>query len=146
MDVFYRILADIVVVVHAGFVAFVIFGQLIILIGWLLRWPWIKNMPFRLIHLTAIAVVVLQSWIGMTCPLTTWEKSLREAAGDVTYEGDFIANCVHQVLFYPFPPWVFTTCYTAFGALVLVTFIAAPPKPKIKRPNDEAQRRPPEAH
>ena len=129
----YRLLADLVVVVHFGYVAFVLFGQLAILAGIAFRWAWIRNPTFRVVHLAAIGIVVLEVWCGMTCPLTTWERALREGAGDVTYEGDFIADCVHNVLFYQAPPWVFGICYSAFGALVLLTFFLAPPRfrPKV---------------
>jgi hypothetical protein len=120
------ILADTVVVVHASYVGFVIVGQLAILLGILRHWDWIRNIPFRLAHLAAIVVVVLESWCHIPCPLTTWENSLREQAGQDTYEGDFIANAVHHILFYHAPPWVFTTSYSIFGALVLFTFMLAP--------------------
>ena len=32
------------------------------------------------------------AWIGMICPLTTWEMALRAKAGDATYSGSFIAH------------------------------------------------------
>jgi len=132
MALFYRLLADVVVVVHASYVSFVILGQVAILIGILLRWGWIRNWPFRMAHLAAILLVVTEAWCGITCPLTTWEQSLRELAGEPSYEGDFIANCVHQFLFYHAPPWVFTICYSVFGGLVLLTFLLAPPRRKPK--------------
>jgi hypothetical protein len=128
----YRVLADVVVVLHVSYVAFVIIGQIAILAGWLLRWRWVQNIVFRFAHLAAILVVVLESWCGITCPLTTWENSLREKAGQVTYEGDFIAEWVHQILFYSCRPWVFTVCYSVFGALVVLTLVLVPPKRKSR--------------
>lgn len=133
MATFYRMLADLVVVAHASYVSFVVAGQLAILIGWLRRWAWIRNVPFRFAHLTAIAVVVLEAWCGFTCPLTTWENWLREQAGDATYQGDFIANWVHAAIFYRASPWVFTLCYSLFCGLVLLTFIVVPPKRNAAR-------------
>jgi hypothetical protein len=138
MAALYRILADTVVVVHASYVAFVVFGQIAILFGLLRRWEWIRNLPFRLTHLAAIVVVVLESWCRIPCPLTTWENWLRDQAADVTYAGDFVANCVHHVLFYQAEPWVFTTCYSVFGALVLLTFVMAPPRHKPRPPTPAA--------
>jgi hypothetical protein len=131
MPLFYRLLADVVVVVHASYVAFVLFGQAAILVGWPLRWNWIRNLPFRVAHLTAILVVVLEAWFGITCPLTTWENRLRELAGQSAYEGDFIADQVHKVLFYQLPPWIFTAIYTSFGALVVLTLLCVPPRRKV---------------
>jgi len=130
MALAYRILADIVVVVHAGYVGFVLFGQLAILIGILARWSWVRNFTFRIVHLAAIGFVVLEAWWGVTCPLTTWEQQLREAAGEKSYTGDFIAAWVHDLLFYEAEPWVFTLCYSLFGGLVLLTFFIAPPRRK----------------
>ena len=134
----YRALADVIVVLHVSYVAFVIIGQLAVLVGWLRGWRWVHNVAFRSAHLAAILIVVLESWYGITCPLTTWENWLREKAGQTTYDGDFIAEWVHQILFYSCPPWVFTVCYSAFGALVVLTFVLAPPK--RKRPEQTAAR------
>lgn len=128
MALWYRILADVVVVVHFAYVAFVLFGQLAIMVGYLAKWEWVRNFWFRGIHLLAIVVVVLEAWWGITCPLTTWENQLRELAGEETYTGDFIARWAHDALFYQWEPWVFTLIYSIFGALVLAMFFIAPPR------------------
>jgi hypothetical protein len=75
-----------------------------------------------------ILIVVLEAWLGITCPFTTWEKELRRLAGQTTYQGDFLANFVHETLFFDAPAWVFTVCYTSFGLLILATFLLAPPR------------------
>lgn len=123
-----RILADLVVVIHFGYVLFVLIGLLLTLLGWLMNWGWVRNLWFRTIHLASIVVVVLEAWFGITCPLTTWENQLRSAAGQATYEGDFIASWVHEMLFFEAEPWVFTVCYTLFGGLVLATLLLVPPR------------------
>ena len=98
MEPLYRVLADVVVVLHAAYVTFVVFGELAILLGIVLRWSWIRNRTFRLLHLSAILVVVLEAWCGITCPLTTWENWLRSQAGQTVEEGDFIGRWLHQRL------------------------------------------------
>jgi polyferredoxin len=128
MESLYSALADVVVVLHASYVAFVIFGELAILVGILLRWNWIRNRTFRLLHLAAIGVVVCEAWSGITCPLTTWEDWLRSRAGQTVEEGDFIGRWVHHVLFYRADPSVFTLIYSAFGALVVLSLILSPPR------------------
>ncbi len=130
MPAVYRLLADVLVVAHAGYVGFVVIGELAILAGLARHWQWVGNVKFRLAHLAAIVVVVLEAAWGITCPLTVWENRLREKAGDSAYAGDFIAGWVHRALFYDAAPWVFTTCYSLFGALVVLTFIFAPPRRK----------------
>jgi hypothetical protein len=124
---FTAILADVIVVIHAAFVLFVVAGQLIIVVGWLRQWLWPKNLVFRILHLVAISYVVLEAWLGITCPLTTLEQYLRDLAGEKTYSMSFIGYWVHYWLFYTAPNWVFTLIYTLFGLLVLVTFVGYPP-------------------
>lgn len=129
METLYRTLADVVLVVHVGFVVFVVFGLLLILLGGLLGWAWVRFPLFRLLHLLAIGQVVGQAWLGIICPLTTLEMWLREMAGDVTYQGTFIAYWLQKILFYQAPPWVFTLCYTLFGSLVVASWILVRPRP-----------------
>jgi drug/metabolite transporter superfamily protein YnfA len=137
MEPLYVALADAVVVLHVSYVAFVILGELAILFGVLGRWQWIRNRTFRVLHLAAIGVVVFESWSGFVCPLTTLENWLREQAGQTVEQGDFIARWVHSVLFYRADPAVFTAIYSAFGGLVLLTLILAPPR--LRRPRAESQ-------
>ena len=104
---------------HALFVAFVVLGLVLIIIGKFAAWGWVRNAWFRFAHLAAIGVVVLQAWIGMVCPLTTWEMALRARAGDAVYSGAFIAHWLESILYYQAPAWVFAVCYTLFAMLVV---------------------------
>jgi polyferredoxin len=123
-------LADFVLILHALFVAFVVFGQAAILAGWLGGWAWTRARAFRIGHLAAIAYVVVESWIGIVCPLTVLENVLRREAGESVDSRGFIARWVSRLLFYDAPPWVFTAIYTLFGALVAVTYWKYPPRKK----------------
>ena len=125
----YRILADVVVVLHATYVAAVILGLLAILLGAVLRWRWIRSFWFRMIHLAMIGVVVFQAVAGITCPLTSLENHLRRLGGDEPYPGSFIGHWVHELLMIDnVEPWVFTFYYSLFGAVVLLTLVLAPPR------------------
>ncbi len=128
MQLFYRLAADFVVLVHFAYVSFALFGLIAVLLGWLLKWQWVRNRWFRGFHLAMILVVVLESWCGFTCPLTTWESQLRKLAGQATHEGAFIADLLHDLMFFQAEPWVFTVCYTLFGAAVLGTLFFVPPR------------------
>ena len=124
----FLILANLILVTHALFVAFVILGLVVILLGRYWRWGWIRNGWFRLAHLAAIGIVIAESWLGMVCPLTEWENLSREAAGGSTYSSSFIQHWLHEILFYDFDPWVFAVAYTAFGILVLAAWLLVPPE------------------
>ena len=128
MQLFYRLAADAVLVVHVSYVAFVLVGFLLTLIGILARWSWIRNVWFRVLHLAAILLVVAESLLGIVCPLTIWENQVRILAGETAYQGDFIADWLHNLLFINAEPWVFTVGYTLFGLAVLATFVYAPPR------------------
>ncbi len=121
-------LADLVLVVHVAFVAFVVLGLLLILWGGFAGWQWIRNPWFRLLHLAAIGIVVIQSWLGVICPLTILEMHLRERAGEATYSDMFIAHWLQKLLFYQAPPWVFVVCYTLFGLTVIGSWIKFRPR------------------
>ena len=124
--------ADVVLIAHAAFIAFVVGGQLLIVAGWLGGWDWPRHPPFRVLHLGAITIVVLESWCGITCPLTWLEFTLRpEGAGPAGHDG-FIAYWLHRLIFYDAPSWVFTVIYTAFGATVLAAFVFYPPRRRIR--------------
>ncbi|MFT4556117.1 MAG: polyferredoxin, partial [Planctomycetaceae bacterium] len=84
-------------------------------------------------HLLAISIVVIESWLGITCPLTTLENHLRTKSGATSYNGDFIANVVHDALFLELDPWAFTTMYSLFGLTVLVTLFACPPRAFVRK-------------
>lgn len=120
--------ADALLVAHMVFVLFVVVGLVLIIVGKPLDWTWVRNPYFRILHLAAIGVVVLQSWLGVICPLTTWEMALRERAGDTTYSGAFIAHWLDAVLYYQAPAWVFAVCYTFFGAAVVASWFWVRPR------------------
>lgn len=123
----YALLADVTVAVHLAFVGFVLLGQLVILVGLLWKWNWVRNLWFRLAHCAAIVVVALEAIFGIECPLTVWEYKLRRLAGQDPSGETFIGQLLHDLLFYQGPPWVFTTCYVGFALLVLGTLVLAPP-------------------
>lgn len=119
----YGLAADGLLVVHVLFVLFVVGGLLLIWVGKFRRWGWVRHAGFRIAHLAAIGVVVLQAWLGKLCPLTTWEMELRRKAGGSTYEGSFIAHWLGELLYYDAPMWVFAVAYTVFGGLVVASWM-----------------------
>jgi len=117
-------LADAILVLHAGFVLFVVGGLVAIWIGLALGLPFARSPWFRGAHLAAIAFVVAETLLGFMCPLTIWEDALR---GEVS-EAGFIQRWIHAWLFFNWPPWVFNAIYVAFGGLVAWTWVRYPPR------------------
>lgn len=121
------LLADFVVVFHLGYVIFVVLGLVLILAGRLLTWSWVRNSWFRVLHLGMIGLVVVESLLSITCPLTTLESYLRSQAGQTSRSGSFMGRLAHEVLFFELTPEFFTIGYCLFGAVVLATFLVVPP-------------------
>jgi len=125
-------LADAILLLHVGIVAFVVLGTMLILIGGWRGWRWVRGFKWRLVHLLLIAFVVVQTWLGALCPLTVWEQALRRRAGQVVYGESFIEHWLSRLIFFEAPWWVFVIAYTAFAALVLVAWIKVPPRRSVR--------------
>lgn len=107
----YRILADIIVIIHFGFILFVILGGF-------LSFKWRGLM---LLHLPAAiwgALVELQGWY---CPLTPLEEKLRLAAGSVASRSSFIEHHLTPLIY---PNWLTRELQIAFGVGVVVINLA----------------------
>jgi len=123
-----HLLADTLLFLHALFIAFVVAGLVLILLGGALRWAWVRNLWFRAVHLLSIGYVVAEAWCGVDCPLTVWENNVRRGMGEPAYAESFVAHWLHRIFFHDFPPPVFTMAYTIFGMLVLLTLFLVPPR------------------
>jgi hypothetical protein len=87
--VIYRLTADLIVVCHALFVLFVIFGGLLV-------WRWKRVLA---LHLLAVGWGVLVELAGLICPLTPLENHFRELGDQASYRGDFIDHYVTAALY-----------------------------------------------
>jgi len=124
----YQALADAVLLVHFAVVLFIVGGLAFVVAGNVWHWRGANNIWFRRAHIAAISFVILQSWLGQLCPLTTLESWLRGKSGAPTYDKSFIEHWVQRVLFYEAPFWVFVLAYTAFGLLVAWAWSRFPPR------------------
>ena len=120
------ILADIVVGLHLAYVSYVLVGQVLIWVGWALRWQWVRNLWFRVTHLAMVSVVAIEAVFGITCPMTEWEAALTESV----QERSFIGTLLSDILFIDLPDThpIFMISYVGVGVLVLATFVFLPPR------------------
>ncbi len=119
-------LPDIILIIHFLFVGFILIGFILIWIGALFKWRWIRNRIFRIIHISAMGLVALESILGVACPLTEWENQLRIESGK-SYDGSFVQYWIHKILFYSAPEYVFTLIYVMFTAAMVLTWFAVKP-------------------
>jgi hypothetical protein len=85
----YRILADVVLIFHLGFVIFVVLGGLLVLRWRRLAW----------LHVPAAVWGALIELAELTCPLTPLENELRQRAGEQAYAGGFIEHYIVALLY-----------------------------------------------
>lgn len=85
----FRILADIVVVLHGLFVVFVVLGGSLAL-----RWRAVVWL-----HLPAAIWGALIEFAGWICPLTPLENLLRGRAGEAGYAGGFVEHYILHALY-----------------------------------------------
>ncbi|MCB1906100.1 MAG: DUF2784 domain-containing protein [Rhodocyclaceae bacterium] len=78
-------------VLHVLFIAFVLFGG--VLVGAGRGWAWL--------HLPAVVWASAVNLAGWTCPLTPLEKRLRERDGEPAYSGGFVVHHLQWLLGQP---------------------------------------------
>src|SRR5215211_3027308 len=101
-----RLAADLVLIAHTAFIAFVLFGLLLTWAGYFAGWRWVRSFGFRATHLAAIGYVVIQAYFGIVCPLTVVESNLRERSGQIAYDDrGFIHHWLHNLIFFDAPGW-----------------------------------------
>jgi polyferredoxin len=118
------LLADLLLVFHFSVAGFIVLGLMLVWIGAVARWPWIRSPWFRYLHLAAIVFVAAEALLGYACPLTIWEDLLR---GGIRPES-FIGRWVHRLLYYNAPEWAFTLLYAMWAAATAVTLLIVPPR------------------
>jgi hypothetical protein len=102
----YSLLADLTVLLHAAFVLFVLFGGLLSV-----KWPraiWL--------HLPALGWGAIVEFTGWLCPLTPLEQWLRTRSGASGYQGDFLLRYLLPVLY---PEHLTQSIQTALGVFVI---------------------------
>jgi hypothetical protein len=124
----YGILAELIVAIHLAYVSFVVVGLLLVLVGMLCRWQWIRNPWFRCIHLLMILIVAVEAIGDVTCPLTTWEYDFRALAGQEPSADTFVSRILRQVLFIADGTTFLPAAYYVFAGLIVATFFLAPPR------------------
>jgi hypothetical protein len=87
--VIYRILADVVLVIHLGFIIFAVAGAFAVR-----RWRFLVW-----VHLPCALWAIAIEWGGWICPLTPLEIFLRHAAGQAGYTGGFIQHYLLPIIY-----------------------------------------------
>ena len=85
----YNFLADLVVLLHVGFVLFVMLGGFLVL--------WKSYMAWY--HIPAVFWAASIEFLGWICPLTPLENMLRARGGDAGYATGFVEHYIMPILY-----------------------------------------------
>ncbi len=102
------ILADLLVMIHFGFILFVVFGGLLV-------YRYKKVIYF---HIPALIWGVLIEFYGWICPLTVMENKLRSHYGYGAYSSGFIEHYIIPVIY----PVELTTAIQIILSIALILF------------------------
>lgn len=120
----YSVLADLLVLLHLGFILFVVFGGLLAL-----KWRWAVWL-----HVPAATWGAAVEFMGWICPLTPWEHWLRTHEAGSPYDADFVARYLLPILY---PVDLTREVQIALGSIVLLMNVAIYGLLWRKKPNIE---------
>jgi hypothetical protein len=102
----YRLAAELVILVHFAFVAFVVLGALLVV-----HRPWVA-----FVHVPAVLWGAATELFGIVCPLTPLEQRLWRLAGKTGYAGDFLDHYLTSILY---PTGLTRTVQLVLGSALL---------------------------
>lgn len=117
-------LADIILIIHFVIVVFVISIFILVPYGYIQRWEWVKKKKIRYLHLCIMSFVSLESVLGVICPLTILENSLRQK---ITTQS-FVTQYLSKIVYFNFPSNFFIYLYMLGLVLTLGLYFKYPPK------------------
>lgn len=110
-SMWFSIAAEVIVILHLGFIIFVVMGALLVL-----KWRWVI-----FAHIPAALWGALIEFQGWRCPLTPLEISLRAAAGQAGYPEGFIDHYLLPIIY---PGSLTRELQITFGFIIIVINLA----------------------
>lgn len=128
----YKILADLIVVVHFLWMLFMLLGFFLTLKGFF-NPKFFDRWLFRTLHTGGILFVAILVALKQYCPLTLWENALRiKYDPSLVYAGSCIVHYVQKLLYPDINPLIIRTVTTFIAIFSIVVFIIKPPE-KIRK-------------
>ena len=134
----YKVLADLIVVLHFAWILFMLWGFLLTLYS-VIRLYLFRNFSlycsrfmdrwiFRTVHLGGIVFVAVLAGVGKYCPLTIWEYQLRVRYDPaLTYPGSFIADWIERLVYPSVSPMIIVIPTILIALFTLCAYLYHPP-------------------
>ena len=124
---FYRVMADMFMVIHFAWIVFMLLG-LALTVRAFFRPGFFDRWLLRTIHLAGILFVAILEVLRAYCPLTLWENALRRHYDPShEYPGSFIIGYLQRLIYPDVSPEVLMVPTVLMALFVLVVFIIRPP-------------------
>ena len=121
------ILAEAILAAHLAIILFNLFGLIVVPLGAICGWRFVRVRWWRLLHLVSLAAVAAQAVFGRACILTIWQAALTGEPGRPT---PLIMGWVNRVIYWPLPLWVFAALYLlVFGYALALLWLVPPAAP-----------------
>ena len=121
------ILAEAILAAHLAIILFNLFGLIVVPLGAICGWRFVRVRWWRLLHLVSLAAVAAQAVFGRACILTIWQAALTGEPGRPT---PLIMGWVNRVIYWPLPLWVFAAFYLlVFGYALALLWLVPPAAP-----------------
>ena len=117
-------IADFILIVHVLLIIFIVSFFFLIPIGYKLNWSFIKNRKIRYIHIILMLIVTLETFFGITCPLTYLENFFSKKTGNDT----FIFYWISKIIYWDLPSSFFLLLYITCLGWTVIIWKLFPPK------------------
>jgi hypothetical protein len=118
------LLADLVLGLHLLLAALITVGLVLVPVGGLLNWGWVRNRVLRLAHVSTMLFVAIEAVLGLTCPLTIMESALRNEDAPT----HFLAVWMVKALYWNASPEFFVLLYLLCAAWAVSLWALVPPR------------------
>jgi hypothetical protein len=119
------LLADLVLGLHLLLAAFITAGLVLVPVGGLLNWGWVRNRALRLAHVGTMSFIAIEAVLGLTCPLTILESAIRNEDAPT----HFLVAWMEKVLYWNAPVEFFVLLYVLCAAWAVSLWALVPPRP-----------------
>ncbi len=121
-------IAHVILAIHIISALFIIAGVIVIPIGLRAGWDFVNVCWWRVLHIGALAVVVVQKLLGQACFLSVWEERYLTIAKHAGYPVPLIHSMGDRAVHVPLPFVATTVFYTATLVYLIVLWLRWPPR------------------
>ena len=135
------IAANLIAVVHLVYFVFIVGGVVAIVLGPARGVAWVRNPWFRIGHIVAIYMVLVEEVTGFPCPLNVLQWRARIVATGSTETTAGVGGLLDYLLYHTVSPLALDIMYWSFGVLVVALLWIVPPRLEDDRARNVSKRR-----